>query len=282
MRMRFPAALTVGAVALFSASTAIAQENTEDQWTGPYIGGSFGLGAQGNNGGETLEFDTNRDGRFGDTVRNVLGHDTFATGFCRGQALGATPDTCRSNKDGIEYFARAGYDKQMGNIVVGVMGEFGKANIRDSVSALSTSDFNYVYNREFDWQSSIRGRAGYAAKGALFYVAGGPAYARINHSFSSSSPNNSFTLTGDRNVWGVTGGGGVEIKATRNISFGLEYMYSRYNDNDSRVAVGPVPAGAGSPVENPFLIVDQSGSDIRRSDNRFDYHGIRATAAFRF
>jgi outer membrane immunogenic protein len=280
MRMRTTAGFAIGALALVSAAPAMAQDSTyDDSWTGFYVGGSFGFGAQSNNGGETLQFDTNLDGNFGDTVNTAAGANAFSPGFCRGQARGATPaGTCRSNKDGIEYFARAGYDQQMGNFVVGVMGEFGKANIRDSVSGFSTTPANYVYNREFDWQASIRGRAGYATNGALFYVAGGPAYARIDHTFTSTNTANSFTTTGDRNAWGVTGGGGVEIKATSNIAFGLEYMYSRYYDDDSRVAVG---AGT-APTTNPFRIVNPNGTDIRRSDDRFDYHGLRATAAFRF
>lgn len=280
MRLRTPASLALGTLALVAAAPAMAQDGEyNDDWTGIYVGGSFGMGVQSNNNDEIVQFDTNRDGSYNDTVRTAAGADAFGPGFCRGVANGATPGAgCRKNRDGMEYFARAGFDQQMGNIVVGVMGEFGKAEVRDSVTGFSTTPASYTFTRELDWQASIRGRAGYATNGALFYVAGGPAYAKVDRTFITTNGANSFTQFNDDNVWGVTAGGGVEVKATSNIAFGLEYMYSRYNDDDAGVAVG---AGT-APATNPFLIVDPSGTDMRRSDSRFDYHGIRATAAFRF
>lgn len=281
MRVRNLLGAGVGAIALAAAVPAVAQDTmSNDEWSGFYVGGSFGYGVQNNDVDSFVVFDTNRDGEFNDIVRTAAGANAFSTGFCNGAARGSTraPGGCANDRDGIEYFVRAGVDQQMGNLVVGVMGEFGKAEIRDSVTGFSTTPANYIFTRELDWQASIRGRVGFAADKALFYVAGGPAYAKIDHSFSSTNTANSFTQYGDDMAWGVTGGGGVEVKFAENMSFGLEYMYSRYYDDDSAVTVGPGTA----PATNPFLLVNASGTDMRRSDTKFDYHGIRATAAFRF
>lgn len=280
MRMRNIVGASLGALTLAAALPAAAQDSSDnDEWTGFHVGGSFGLAAQPNDTDEFVVFDTDRDGDFSDSVLTSADANAFSPGFCNGRANGPTPATgCENDEDGIEYFARAGYDQQMGNFVVGVMGEFGKAEVSDSVSAFSTTPANYVFTRELDWQASVRGRVGYTPGKVLFYVAGGPAYAKIDHSFSSTNAANSFDVTGGDMAWGVTGGGGVEAKVTDNLTFGLEYMYSRFDDDENGVAVGP----GSAPATNPFLLVDPSGTDMARSQSRFDYHGIRMTAGLRF
>lgn len=282
MNMRTLMGAGIGALALGAALPAAAQDtysDYNDNWTGVYVGGSFGYGVQSNDAGSFVQFDTNLDGEYNDTVRTAAGANAFSPGFCNGQSQGSTRAAgCTSDKDGYEYFARAGYDQQMGNIVVGIMGEFGRAEIRDSQTAFSTTPANYVFNRELDWQANVRGRAGYATNGALFYVAGGPSYAKIDREFTSTNGANSFTEFGDDYLWGVSGGGGVEVKVTSNLTFGLEYMYSRFNDDESGVSVGRGTA----PATNPFLLVNANGTDMRRTDTKFDYHGIRMTAGLRF
>ena len=78
--------LATASLSLFAAP-AFAQEIDED-WTGPYIGGSIGLAAQNNDRGEGVEFDTNLDGTYGDTVNTSLGANAFSPGFCGGAANG--------------------------------------------------------------------------------------------------------------------------------------------------------------------------------------------------
>lgn len=280
MRNRSGAAL--GALMMFAATTpAMAQDaDGESQFDGPYVGGSVGISLNQNNRGESILFDRNLDGGFGDTVSTTTGANAFSPGFCNGAATSSANLACANDQDDIEYFARAGWDAQMGNFVVGVMGEFGKSEIRDSVSGFSTTPASYTLTREFDWNASIRGRAGYALGGkTLFYVAGGPAYARISNSFTTSNTANAFTTTDAKfNSWGVTGGGGVEQKIGDNFSVGLEYMYNQYQDDDFRVRAGPGTA----PATNPFLLGNAGGTDFARSEDKFKYHSIRATAAFRF
>lgn len=270
--------LATASLSLFAAP-AFAQEDINEDWTGPYIGGSIGLAAQNNDSGEGVEFDTNLDGGFGDTVRTTLGANAFSPGFCGGAANGRTPiEGCRGDRDGLEYNIRAGYDVQNGNIVYGFLLEGGKNEAVDSVTAFSTTPANYVFTRELDYSAQARARVGYAARGALFYATGGAAYGKIKNSFSTSNTANSFTDNGDSNSWGYSYGGGAEVKIASNFTIGLEYLYTNYVDDDYEVLVGPGTA----PLTNPFRIVNPNGTTMRRDDSDFDMHNIRFTAAFRF
>lgn len=274
MRMRTLMGAGVAALTLVAAP-AMAQDG-EPAFDGVYVGGSFGYTVQNNDVGETIEFDAGRNGSFGDTIATSTGANAFSPGFCNGAATSSANTACINDKDDIEYYGRIGFDKQMGKFVLGAVAEFGKTEARDSVSAYSTTPAFYTMTRELDWNAALRLRAGLVAgESTLFYATGGGAYAKLNNSFTSSNTANSFTLEGDDMAWGWQAGGGVEQKLGRNFSIGLEYLYSRYDDSDARVAVGTGTAGA----TNPFVLA--GGADFRRSSD-FDFHSLRATAAFRF
>jgi outer membrane immunogenic protein len=283
MRQRNIVRAAIGMTAMIFAVPALAQTADGDlRFNGPYIGGSAGISVQPNDIGESILFDRNLDGNFGDTVTTAAGANAFSPGFCNGAARGATPaGGCTNDRDDVEYFARIGWDAQFpNNIVVGVLGEFGKSEAEDYVTGYSTTPASYTLGRTFDWNASIRGRVGYAAGGkTLFYAAGGPAYARINNTFDTTNTANAFQTRNRKfNSWGYTVGGGVEQSVTRNISLGLEYMYNNYRDDDFAVEVSQGQA----PATNPFLLGNPAGTDIIRSDDNFRFHSIRATAAFRF
>lgn len=263
-------------------------ETTADApFAGIYAGVSFGFGAQANDGGSRILFNRNLDGRFGDTVTTAAGANAFSPGFCGGRATSNTAPAvggrgCRKDKDGIEYYGRLGVDSQRGNFVIGAVGEFGRPEIRDSVSAFSTTPAFYTMNRTVDWEASIRGRIGYAVDTTLFYGAFGPGYAKIDRSFQNGqnpATANAFALRGKRQQWGITGGGGIEQKLGRNFSIGLEYMYHQYVDDDFRVRATRGAAAA----TNPFVLApNTTGTDFRRSDGTFRWHSMRVTGAFRF
>lgn len=266
-------------VATMFTTTAYAQSEDEP-WEGGYIGGSIGYTVQQNDIGESTYFDTNLDGNYNDTVRTaaVGNPNAFSPGFCNGAATGSAPVNCTNDEDDIEYYGRAGYDVQSGNIVYGVVLEGGTSKATDSVTAFSTTPASYTFTRELDYTLGARGRLGYAPGGALFYVTGGAAYAKIDNSFTTSNTANSFTNNGKTDSWGWTAGGGTEVKLGKNFSIGLEYLYSNYVDDDFVVAVGPGNATA----TNPFLRVNPAGTNIVRSDSDFDTHSVRLTAGFRF
>jgi len=277
--MRMRTLLGAGAAALtLIAAPAMAQDG-EPAFDGVYVGGSFGYTVQNNDVGERIDFDRGSNGSFGETITTAppASADAFSPGFCNGAATSNLNTACTNDKDDIEYYGRIGFDKQMGKFVLGVVGEFGKTEIRDSVSAFSTTPAFYTMTRELDWNAALRLRAGMVAgESTLFYATGGGAYAKIDHSFTTGNGANSFAVIDDDMAWGWQAGGGVEQKLGRNFSIGLEYLYSRYNDDESIVRVGTGTAGA----TNPFVLA--GGADFRRDSNRFDFHSLRATAAFRF
>ncbi|MDO9369140.1 MAG: outer membrane beta-barrel protein [Sphingopyxis sp.] len=270
------AAVAAGALAM----PAMAQSDRDpaQDFNGPYVAIVGGGTLQGNDRGSTLVFDTNRDGTYGDQVTTSGGANAFSPGFCNGSSTGTANLGCKNDKDGLEYLGRLGYDRRMGNFVVGLVLEGGRSEARDSVSGFSTTPASYTMSREADYQGSARLRAGYTpGGGALFYVTGGGAYAKLDNRFTTSNTANSFADNGRTNAWGYAAGGGAEVMVTNNISLGLEYLYTDVKDDDYVVNVGPGTA----PVTNPFLL-NGGGTNIQRSDPHFRTHSVRGSLSFRF
>ncbi len=266
------------------ATPALAQDADRDtHFSGVYVGGSIGgaFTGDGHKDVNPVVFDLDRDGGYDDTVLlrggPAIGTDAFAPGYCNGQASTNAPGNCMGDDDGIEYGARIGYDARMGNLVVGGLLEVSKPDSTDYASAFSTTPAGYHFSREIDYALSARARLGFTPNGgALFYGTGGVSYAKVNHAFSTTNTANSFTPTTDGDmIWGWQAGGGAEIMLGNSVSLGLEYLYSRYNDDKYYVAVGQ---GTIPPVNtNPFLA---NGGTNMRQDNRYDFHSIRATLNF--
>jgi outer membrane immunogenic protein len=283
MRTSLYAGLAGAVILGLTASPAFAQETTEDApFNGLYVGAAGGYDVQPNDAGSSILFDRNLDGRFGDAVTTAAGANAFSSGFCNGATTATTLTGgrgCRKDQDGAAYYGRVGMDAQRGNIVVGVVGEFGKSEITDSVTAFSTTPASYVMTRSVDWEASIRGRAGYAVNTTLFYGTFGAGYAKIDRDFYSTNTGNAYQQSGKRQQFGILGGGGIEQKVTPNISVGMEYMFHQYQDDDFRVRV----TQGTQPATNPFVLApNTTGTDFRRSDDKFRWHSLRATAAFRF
>lgn len=272
------ASATMLAAAAFAAP-ALAQDQSEEPFTGGYIGGSIGYTVQPNDGREGVSFDTNLDGTYGDPVRTMGGLNAFSPGYCGGfTANNSRAGGCVNDKDDIEYFVRAGGDKQFGSLVVGLVSEFGRSEATDSVTAFSTTPASYTFTRNAEYSASIRGRIGYTPDRTLFYATGGPAWAHIENNFTTTNGANSFTEYGDNDAWGYSAGGGVEQLVGDNFSFGLEYLYTSLKDDDYTVRVGR----GTQPLTNPFILVNAAGTDMRRADSDFNTHSMRFTAAFRF
>lgn len=272
---------TVGLTALMLPSTAVAQDD-ERYFNGPYISGTIGLESLEDSRNDTIVFDTDGDGSFDDTVRTVAGADAFSPGFCGGTPASANSAGCRGNRQNEGYAVRIGIDRHLGDgpIVAGVLVEGARPGVEEFISGFSTTPASYTIGRGIDWAVTARARVGFSPGDGrgLFYVTGGAGYARVDHSFTTSNGVNSFTPE-NRRDWqlGWQAGGGAEVMLTRNLGLGLEYLYSRYDDDDYTVAVGQGTA----PATNPFLL-DSGGTDLRFSDNRFDFHALRASVNLRF
>lgn len=275
---KFTALFALG-TALIAATPAMAQETREEHFDGPYISGTFGLGTVMNRTrAPTVEFDTNRDGTYRDPVLTAGGADAFAPGFCNSASTASAP-SCSGKDDDWEFSGRLGLDKRMGNLVVGALIEGSKPYLSQGASGYSITPAGYSFSREIDYAISARAKLGYTPNGgALFYVTGGPSYAKIDRTFTTTNTANTFTPTNDGDMkWGWQAGGGVEVMVLDNVSIGFEYLYNRYEDGDYYVAIGQGTA----PATNPFLL-NGGGTNARPSDTRFDYHALRTSISLRF
>ena len=272
----------IGAMmALGLSMPAIAQDSGGAvDWTGPYVGGSFGYNWQKSDGAEHLRFDTDGDGSYDDAVTTTTGANAFSPGTCGGAARGRTPASgCDDDKDAIGWMGHVGYDMQFGSFVAGVVAEAGKAYVDDKVTEFSTTPAFYTMRRKIDWNGNLRARLGYTTPGGVMpYITGGLAYAKVKNNFNTSNGMNSFTAENrSEDGWGWTMGGGVEAKVADNFSIGARCLWTRYNVDDYRVDVG-----AGSaPATNPFLITPSGGTSISRGD-KFDTQSVMVTSSFRF
>jgi len=269
------AAILVG-LALFSVP---AQAQSSGDWTGFYVGGQLGYAFQPGDGDETIQFDTNLDGNFGDTVNTSGGANAFSPGFCGGSASGPTPaDGCDDDRDGLEYGVHAGFDYDSGGLVFGVVADYSRPRIRDSVSAFSTTPARYTMTRTLRDALSLRARVGAGSGSTLFYGTGGVVRGSIRNSFSTSNAVNAFTGNGNEKGWGYVLGAGVEQRLGRSLSLGVQYLYRSIDAGDYVVRAGPGTAG----LTNPFRIVNPNGTDFSRSGDRFTSHGVNLTASLRF
>lgn len=268
-------------LALSAALVALpAAAQSDDRWTGGYIGAYGGVTLDPDDGADRFLFDTNLDGSFNDSVRTAAGADAVSPGSCNGVAQGPTPAAgCARNSGGADGGVRGGYDWQRGAWVVGVVGEFGLNDTRDAVASFSTTPAQYTMLRKIDSLAALRARLGltFGDGDHLAYATGGYARARIENTFATSNGVNTFTDSGNGSASGAQFGIGYERRIGDAWAAGVEYLATRLDDRDYRVrAAGPAPA------TNPFLLTNAAGTDFRRSDDRFELESLRLTLAYRF
>ena len=250
----------------------------QSSWGGFYVGGHLGYAWSAENDDEIFNFDTDLDGVYNDSVLTAAGANAFSPGFCGGAATSTANADCDEDSGGFDGGLRIGYDWDLNGFVVGLVGEVSMADVTDSVSGFSTTPASYTFTRELNYLAAARLRAGFAFDSFLIYGTGGYAYGDIDRSFTTTNGANSFTAVDSNGAHGWQLGGGAEMLLGDNLSLGLEYMYTSLKDNEYFIAVGPGTA----PATNPFLIDNPAGTNIQRSDDRFEIHSVRATIAYRF
>lgn len=266
------------------AAPALAQTapSTAPDWSGPYIGIYLGGVENHEQSGESLVFDRNLDGTFGETVTTAAGADAFAPGFCQGGAL--TPEAaagCDVDDTGVEGALRVGYDWQFGPFVAGVLAEWSAVNVSDTVTGFSSTPANYVFTRELNDMAALRARVGFATGPALIYVTGGAAYGGIENRFRTTNTANSFVVQeneDDADGWQL--GGGLEWRLAPNLSVTGEYLYTSLTPGDYVVRAGN---SGTTPATNPFILApNTAGTDITRSNDEMELHAFRVGMNVRF
>lgn len=149
-------------------------------WTGPYAGAQLGWGW----GSFTTR--STPTGKFDNDANGVLG------GFYGGYNFMVTP-----------------------NILAGLEGTFDFTNLNDRTSAGGIN-----YKTGSDWNSTVRGRLGYAFDTFLIYGTGGLAIADLD--VNASGNKDSTTAIG----W--TLGAGVETALSEHVTMRLDYAYENF------------------------------------------------------
>lgn len=285
--------MTSGRVVIAMCAAALLMPTmpaSAQSWTGGYLAGTAGGGMPGRNNGETVLFDTNLDGIFTDTVRTAAGADAFTPGFCGGLAVSATAiDGCSRDQRGIDVGGRAGYDRQMGMIVVGGLVDVSHTDVTEHATAFSITPAFYSFSRKVDYTVGLRGRVGIAFDRLLIYGTAGPALGQIGRMFTSSNMANVFVpvtqegmADGDgfarESVWGYQAGGGADVRLGSRWVLTAEYLLG-YFDNREGSTIRSTRGSA--PATNPFVLVNPDGTDLQRSD-AFRLHTVKVGLGYRF
>jgi len=271
----FPAALLLAGT---TATPSLAQSD-EERWTGGYVGIQGGYRFNHDKDKETILFDTDLDGDFDDTVSTAGAPTTslFTPGFCGGTGASEIPSTgCGKDKGKADFAVHAGFDKQFGGLVLGLVAEYGRTSISDSVTGYSSEPASYILQRKLKDNAGVRLRAGVATGGTLFFLTGGGAWGRVKNNFISTNTANDFEDNGNDSVWGYRLGGGVEQQLGQSVSIGVQYLYTSLGDGGYRIRA------SGGAANNPFVRVDSEGTDFRRSGKKFNTSAVAATLNFRF
>ena len=195
-------------------------------WTGFYLGGNVGVSAGYDPLTQTSAFPPGPI-----SVINQSSHDPFG-------AIGGV---------------QAGYNWQSGSMVLGVEGDFQFSGQTSDPTCLTFCDFNFQNpsNIQFDsvkqsigWFATLRGRVGYAAGPALFYLTAGAAVADIKTDYSTSQFAR-FAGTASDTKTGLAVGGGIEGALYGNWTAKIEYLYLDYGSISDSFSY---TAGGGAPV----------------------------------
>jgi outer membrane immunogenic protein len=132
-----------------------------------------------------------------------------------------------------------GYGWQTGQFVYGLEADIQGGNLKDSaclaICGLSSSISNIV-DQKITWFGTVRGRAGYAAGPALFYVTGGLAYGNVTTTLTEFVPTATTTASTSSTNAGWTIGGGAEVALWGNWTAKTEYLYMDLGSTSLSVA----------------------------------------------
>ncbi len=165
------------------------------------------------------------------------------TGFYVGAQIGAVASNARINGDALGYGTwngpngsptqvtagiLAGYDRQMGNLVFGVLADV-NARFGSAEGGLNGPGTNVGWRTSSAWDASLRARLGFLATDrALIYATGG----LIAANYKLDNPGCPGCADwGTRNLHkgtriGWTVGGGIEYKLDQSWSMKMEYLYA--------------------------------------------------------
>ena len=211
---------------------------------------------------------------FGGNVGGSIGHDAtsdFVALFPPGGGIGVTNPIASTSSSlsptGVLGGLQLGYNRQFGNMVWGVEGDWAWSGQRDTLQnqnfiassvVVAPTTLNYSDEQKISWLSTVRGRLGFTHDCFLWYLTGGVAFGEVQSSYAFQT-----TPVGAANVFGPaagaatfsatktgwTLGGGVEtslawLGMSSHWSTKLEYLYV---DLGSVTNTFSVPGAAAAP-----------------------------------
>ena len=129
-------------------------------------------------------------------------------GYAWGKPKGAA-DAAFGSIDGAQVGGTAGYNYQMGQIVLGMEGDMDWSNAKSTNGAFISKQTSI---------GTVRGRVGYAVDRVLLFTTGGYAGGAVERTVGAASASD----------WhnGYALGGGMEYAITNNVSAKAEYLYT--------------------------------------------------------
>ncbi|MFN0191232.1 MAG: outer membrane protein [Aestuariivirga sp.] len=193
-------------------------------WSGPYVG-AYG----------SLMF---LHGRYGFTP------DCVPPAVC-------APVDPEMSGDGFAGGGVAGWNFDMGGMVLGMEGDFGWGG-----KVGENRDLAERTELSFDHIATIRARAGMAFDDTLVYVTGGAAFANAAFGGEVGPPPPGVSASDEDNKWivGWTAGAGMEHAFADGLTGRIEYLYMDFPDTDFRLED---PNGFGGDIEMDFEGVHQ-------------------------
>jgi len=172
-------------------------------WTGFYIGGHLGWGQ----------------------------HDGNMTAFTPWNGFAGFP-VRGLDSSGLVGGLQAGYNYQMGSVVLGVEGDITAAslNARSRLSPPAT-----WWSSGVNWFGAIGPRVGFAFGDALIFAKGGLAFADFDYAHNQNG--NDIVAGSTRTGWMI--GGGIEYAINRNLSVKAEYNYMDFGNGRTTIVGAP-------------------------------------------
>jgi len=167
----------------------------------------------------------------------IGGHTGFGQGASRGTLGDPATDTARNVFGGLIGGVQAGYNYRLSSgVLLGAEADISFPNYFTSnkiVSPLAAANAGVV--EAWDHAGTLRGRLGYAADSWLVYATGGLAWASERFTNTPAVGNDEKIL---KTRLGWAAGAGLEYGFAPDWSVRLEYLYSRFDDEDVRFASG--------------------------------------------
>jgi outer membrane immunogenic protein len=207
-------------------------------WSGFYIGADFGFGGGGSDEVGLATSGGYSDGSFGNVA-----------------------------VDGVFGGLQAGWDFQTGSLVFGIVADGQFSDLHDHISS-TRGTVDVSASSDVDFFGTLRGRAGFAADRALFYVTGGGAIASVDYDLRGFDGALTALISNDETRLGYAVGGGVEYAIDDAWTLDLEYQYLNFGKH---ILDGIVVNGAGVPT-----------GETARTNETVDFHTVRLGVNCRF